>query len=430
MPQLVQAAMMAAFGTGEGEGMSSYADIKINGHQLIDWGSTYYEWYFDKADRDRIIANSDDERDFIGYRATVSTIRRRLHLAGYDRKSLERDFNETRELWIRDLIENFKYYKDASIEVKNEFDMLMKNVIPMKLEVLRNTTIEDWIEKFPIALEKSHLSYNEYYNEVEVEISDDPLLSFMLSPLHGIHNHLHHGFAGALFPCMQMESYALLLLGMSNDDDLCELDITDIVHGGWVDDFEDIEEVQEGRTYFYDIFEKSIMEIQTIKYDVSTPVLQRMIFSSIITAMEAYLSDTMKRNVLNRHAIKRRFVETYKSFSSNELTENQIFKYLDGLDKKIKHYLEREISFHDTWHIKTLYEGVLNCKLQKDSLALIKGYVSTRHDIVHRNGRDRDGDIVEITSEDIERLLDVVIDFVTDIDKQILDGLLDTGEQY
>ncbi|WP_219812534.1 hypothetical protein [Aeromonas sp. ASNIH4] len=154
-----------------------------------------------------------------------------------------------------------------------------------------------------------------------------------------------------------------------------------------------------------------------------------MIFSSIITAMEAYLSDTMKRNVLSRHAIKRRFVETYKSFSSNELTENHIFKYLDGLDKKIRYYLDREISFHDTKHIKTLYEGVLNCKLQQDTLALIRGYASTRHDIIHRNGRDRNGDAVDISIEDIERLLDVVIDFITDIDKQILDGLLGTGNE-
>ncbi|MGE6181105.1 hypothetical protein ACLHZ8_21525, partial [Aeromonas salmonicida] len=92
-------------------------------------------------------------------------------------------------------------------------------------------------------------------------------------------------------------------------------------------------------------------------------------------------------------------------------------------------YLDREISFHDTKHIKTLYEGVLNCKLQKDKLALIRGYASTRHDIVHRNGRDRNGDIVDISSEDIGRLLDVVVDFVSDIDKQILDGLLETGNE-
>ncbi|MFM1662270.1 HEPN/Toprim-associated domain-containing protein [Aeromonas salmonicida] len=409
--------------------MSSHSEITINGHLLIDWGNTYHEWYFDKADRIREMAKVDQERDFIGYRTTVATIRRRLHLAGYDNKSLERDFNETRELWIRDLVSNLEYYSKESITIKDDFDLFMESIIPKKIEVLRSTTINEWIQKFPMALEKSHLSFDDYYNEIDVDIPDDPLLSFMLSPLHGIHNSNHHGFTGSFFPCMQMESYALLLLGMSNDDDLCELEITDIVHGGWVDDFEDIEQLQEGRTYFYDVFESSIIEIHTIKYNTSTPILQRMIFSSIITAMEAYLSDTMKRNVLNRHAIKRRFVETYKSFSSDEIKGNNIFKYFDGLDQQIKFYLDREISFHDTKHIKTLYEGVLNCKLQKDKLALIRGYASTRHDIVHRNGRDRNGDIVDISSEDIGRLLDVVVDFVSDIDKQILDGLLETGNE-
>lgn len=410
--------------------MSSHSEITINGHLLIDWGNTYHEWYFDKADRIREMAKADQERDFIGYRTTVATIRRRLHLAGYDHKSLERDFHETRELWIRDLVSNLEYYSKESITIKDDFDLFMESIIPQKIEVLRSTTINDWIQKFPMALEKCHLSFDDYYNEIDVDIPDDPLLSFMLSPLHGIHNSNHHGFTGSFFPCMQMESYALLLIGMSNDDDICELEITDIVHGGWVDDFEDIEQLQEGKTYFYKIFENSLVELQGIKLDESTPILQRMIFSSVITTMESYLSDTLKKNVLNRDAIKKRFVKNSESLKrSKNISLNDIYEELDKLDKKIIDDIN-STSFHNVDVVTGLYKNVLLCSFPKDKVAQLNKSVDKRHDIVHRNGKTKDGSMIYISKEDVEELIELVSDVVSHIDKQILDGLLDTGEQY
>ncbi|MFM5361680.1 HEPN/Toprim-associated domain-containing protein [Aeromonas veronii] len=410
--------------------MGSYADIKINGHILVEWKNTYDEWYFTKSDRAREIAQADEERDFIGYRAAVSTIRRRLQLAGYDRKSLEHDFNETRELWIKEMKESLDYYSQVAAIHNEQYDVHMASVIPKKLEVLRSTTLEQWIKHFPEALDKTDLSFDNFDDEVDVNIPNKPLLSFMLSPLHGVPNHYHHGFSGAIFPCMQMESYAILLLDMCKDDDLCELDITDIVNGGWVDDFDDIEQVQSGETTFFKIFKKSIDEIQSIELNKATPVLQRMIFSSVITAMEAYLTDTMKRHVLNRHAIKRRFVESYHSFKNLEIKGNDIFKYLDELDRKILFYLDRQISFHDIKNIKNLFEKVLDCKIPDDKLKTIGSYSQTRHDIVHRNGKSRHGDNVYISQEDITNLIGVIYEFVVDIDKQIIDGLLDSCSEH
>lgn len=112
--------------------MGSYADIKINGHTLVEWKNTYDEWYFTKSDRARDIAQADEVRDFIGYRTSVSTIRRRLQLAGYDRKSLERDFNETRELWIKEMKESLEYYSQVAAIHNEQYDVQMAEVIPKK----------------------------------------------------------------------------------------------------------------------------------------------------------------------------------------------------------------------------------------------------------------------------------------------------------
>ncbi|MNG18687.1 hypothetical protein D3C84_1027750 [compost metagenome] len=76
-----------------------------------------------------------------------------------------------------------------------------------------------------------------------------------------------------------------------------------------------------------------------------------------------------------------------------------------------------------------LYEKVLLCSFPKDKVAQLTKSVETRHDIVHRNGKTTEGSIINIAKEDVENLITLVSDVVSHIDKQILDGLLDTGEQ-
>ena len=112
--------------------MSSWADIKIKGHELISWQNTYDPWFFTKADRVRHIVDEENKYNydnFIGYRTTVATLRRRLQLAGYNLKTLERDFNDTRSLWIenmKEMLESCQSYKEKQ---DDEFNSYMVNKI-------------------------------------------------------------------------------------------------------------------------------------------------------------------------------------------------------------------------------------------------------------------------------------------------------------
>ncbi|WP_080602595.1 HEPN/Toprim-associated domain-containing protein [Aeromonas hydrophila] len=407
--------------------MGSFADIKINGHELVDWKNTYYEWYFSKSERKREIAKdlgNDEARDFIGYRTTAGVIRRRLQLDGYDHSSLERDFNDTRELWIKDMKEMHLSYEEAFARKDDKiYKKLMEN-IANQLEVVQKTTLDEWKSNIHKALSIKPDYILDTYNEYVVKIDGEPLLSLMISTLTGVYDE-HLGFAGSMFPCMQMESYALVLLDICEDDDICELDITDIVHGGWVDDFEDIAEAQAGETKFHEHFRKSIDDLIELNKGKRNPVLQRMIFSSVITTMEAYLSDTMKKNVLNRHAIKRRFVGSLDKFIKNKIQASTVFSFMDSLDQKITEEID-SISFHNVDVVTGLYKNVLLCKFPEDKVSDLKKYVELRHDIVHRNGKSKDGTVTNISKKDIEELINLVSDVVSHIDKQILDGLLDT----
>ncbi|WP_439829594.1 HEPN domain-containing protein [Aeromonas caviae] len=101
---------------------------------------------------------------------------------------------------------------------------------------------------------------------------------------------------------------------------------------------------------------------------------------------------------------------------------------MDSLDQKITEEID-SISFHNVDTVAGLYKNVLLCKFPEDKVSDLKKYVELRHDIVHRNGKSKDGTIVSVTKNDLRDLIELVSDVVSHIDKQILDGLLDTGEQ-
>ncbi|KLV46266.1 hypothetical protein SH16_01751 [Aeromonas caviae] len=416
--------------------MGSFAEIRINGIELESWKNTYYEWYFTRSDRVReiysIIEDHDhDKESFIGYRASVETIKRRLQLDGYDLASAKKDFERTRSIWVKEMIDSLEFYNLEQERGVNYYTRTMDvnlffiENISLQLEVVKNTKFEDWCNKVIEANSRKYDYYDKKIRMEPVNIDNDPLLSLMLSELFGV-NDESLGVGGSIFPCMQIESLAVVLLCQCKDDDVCELDITDLVNGGWVNDFEDIEQIQDGETRFYENFVLSINELIVLNRQKENQVLQRMIFSSVITAMEAYLSDTMKKNVLNRHAIKRRFVEIHKPFVEKNMKEARVFEFLDNLDKRINEEIDK-ISFHNIGTVKDLYRDVLLCQLPEAEISALIKSVETRHDIVHRNGKSIAGEMVIVTKKDVRELIKLVRRVVVSIDKQILDGLLDTG---
>ncbi|MFW0992339.1 HEPN/Toprim-associated domain-containing protein [Vibrio parahaemolyticus] len=408
--------------------MGSWAALNINGHELLSWKNTYDRWYFTKADRVRDIVDEKNEYNsdnFIGYRTTVANLRRRLHLGGYNLKTVERDFNDTRSVWIENMRDMLEYYQGHKERKDEAFYSDMFNKISSQLEVIRTTSFQDWLKTVPRALAMSDSFAEKTMLGEDIVIENEPLLSIMLSQLPGVYDD-NFGYAGSIFPCMYVESYAIVLLEMSDDNDICELDVSDLIHGGWVDDFEDIAQTQAGETIFYQHFKQSIDELSTLNNTSDQETLQRMIFASVITAMEAYLSDTMKKQVLNRHAIKRRFVECHNSFEA-KIKQNGIFTLLDTLDQKLNEEIDK-ISFHNVDTVTGLYNNVLLCEFPKDKMSQLSKAVDIRHDIVHRNGKKTDGTLVVVSQQDVMNLVELIQYLIKDIDSQIIDGLLDDLE--
>lgn len=402
--------------------MGSYAVIKI-GNRILEYSQESYDrWYFKPSEWERRVHYEEtvggDLKDFIGYESTVKEIRDRLLLAGYDHKSLRQDFDATKQLWLYDLntIHELEERKEDIQEIENI------NEIERCYRIVSETSFDIWKETFRKMLSKEGFILN--------RAIDESLVNYDILDLVESRNDFYLMVAASgyseYFPCMQKESMALLLLDSCEDNEKCVLDITILVRDGWVDDHEEGSNADRNYldTKFYNNFMEAMDDLSGINKESDNPVIQRMIFSTVISAMEAYLSDTLKRNVFNRDGVKRRFVKTYKNFSNDALTGSDVFDYLDKLDGKIKYYIDKKMSFHDTQLIDSIYTKVLHCKIDKDKLKQLSSFVDKRHDIVHRNGKDKDSNVHDISQKDVRVLIRVVNDFLQDIDRQIINGLL------
>lgn len=369
------------------------------------------------------------EDDFIGYRATVAQIKRRMELNGYDRDSLERHFSHALNSWKTELEEDFLTL--GGIQDKEEYDTRRYHWLKLALGALENAHLEDWLQRFKQAQdwprnEDYHFSVDEWVE------TGDPVLSLMVSSVDGYCEWVRNSCYN--FPSIDYDFYSLALLLAADDNALCELNLSELIWDERMDDFLDLEERNCGATKPLRNARISLDEVLNLaNQSTENPVLLRMCYSGIITVMEVYLSDIFIRSV-QHEPVKRRFVESYARYKSAERKPlSEVYKQLESLDKIIEDDLQ-SLSFHHIPTVKQLYDNCLLIRFPEHLLSGIAQAVQIRHDIVHRNGRDVKGIHHEISIEHLQILSTQMHDFLNFIDQQVLDTLeqlfTDTRHDY
>lgn len=172
----------------------------------------------------------------------------------------------------------------------------------------------------------------------------------------------------------------------------------------------------------YESFLTSLYEIETV-LKVKMPdgqlegSLARMLFVSVVTTMETYLSDVYINTVLNDDSLLRRLVETNPDLKDRKLALGEIFPRIAGLKEEIRNYL-LEVIYHNLAKVKPMYETVLGVQFPKNMEGLFTA-VQKRHDIVHRGGKSKTGIAVVVSMRDVYELIKEVKAFIVNLDKQV-----------
>ncbi|MCH4561060.1 hypothetical protein [Mesorhizobium jarvisii] len=126
-------------------------------------------------------------------------------------------------------------------------------------------------------------------------------------------------------------------------------------------------------------------------------LVNRMIFSQQITALEAYLGDTLLNEVMRDKEAMQRLIDKDEDLAKEKFTLSEASKDPGLVERKVRTHL-REVIYHNLKKVDVLYNialGVRILDLAADKASLFKA-VLLRHDCVHRNGFDKEGNEIDV----------------------------------
>lgn len=167
--------------------------------------------------------------------------------------------------------------------------------------------------------------------------------------------------------------------------------------------------------------ESALDAIQGCNEDVKQ-YMYKLLYANVITMMEAYLAETLRKEVLKNEETMRKFTETYLPYRAEAITLSDVFNKKDSMSNIIRETL-KGLMYHNLPKIRPIFKAALDIDLGNIS-DLYRGVI-IRHDLVHRNGVAHDGTVHTITEDMVRDILTKFFELKTSVDNQIMNKLLE-----
>mgnify|MGYP000880636790 CR=1 FL=1 len=141
-------------------------------------------------------------------------------------------------------------------------------------------------------------------------------------------------------------------------------------------------------------------------------ILNRQIFIGVITTMETFLSDAFINITFDNEKYFRNFVETHPEFKKRKFELKDIFTESEKIKETAKVVMLDTI-YHNLPTVQQMYLDTF--KIHFPKIKNIYEYVRMRHDLVHRNGKTKEGHFVNVDDLTIDNLINEVNIFVHEI---------------
>lgn len=186
----------------------------------------------------------------------------------------------------------------------------------------------------------------------------------------------------------------------------------------------------------YPIFQENLNKIEQLinvkNVNIDNVELQsflcNLLYANVITCLETYLSDTFIQITVKEN----RFIKTYISKSGKFSEKSKKSELYTEIFDEIKHSnnltLDRflvkkciddikNVTFHNIKTASKLYKEVLGIKFPQNPSEIYKA-VDIRHDLIHRNGKDKNDKGISIEYMELIDLIKNVNNFVDTIQKE------------
>lgn len=176
-------------------------------------------------------------------------------------------------------------------------------------------------------------------------------------------------------------------------------------------------------TEFYGTFSNTLSSLRVLN-NIAVPdfeaqkTLKRQIFVSSITCLETYLSDAFVNTVLSNKKYLKNFFRSFKDFRNQKLGMNELFDRFEKADEIAKKAMS-EVTYHNLPKVSNMYKSVFNMAFP--DFSKIQSYIAIRHDLVHRNGKTKEGQEIPIDGIVVNKTIDDIKCFVAALDQDLKD---------
>lgn len=172
---------------------------------------------------------------------------------------------------------------------------------------------------------------------------------------------------------------------------------------------------------YYDSFQKEVSNLEKLNsislenQDLES-VLKRQLYISAIGTLETFLSETFVNQTDERPEYFKRFIETFPDFSKRKFALNEIYSHYENLKTTARKEMLKVI-YHNLDVVQNMFIATFNINFPEiDELSKL---IATRHDLVHRNGKTKEGEEVILDKESITDLLNITSAFVESISVEL-----------
>lgn len=172
---------------------------------------------------------------------------------------------------------------------------------------------------------------------------------------------------------------------------------------------------------FMDSYHHTGVLMADIGKDDGRYLVNRLIFSHQVTALEAYLGDTLLNVVASDAGAMQRLIDGDDELSKQKFTLAEIRIEPGLVERKVREHL-RTILYHNLAKVDVLYGIALGIRILSltDKKPDLFRAVMLRHDCVHRNGFDKDGlELSTFTREFVRETADIIRSLVESIERAI-----------
>lgn len=176
-------------------------------------------------------------------------------------------------------------------------------------------------------------------------------------------------------------------------------------------------------TIFMDSYHHTGDLMADVGKDDGRHLVNRLVFSHMVTALEAYLGDTLLNVVASDAVAMQQLIDSDDELSKQKFTLAEIRKEPGLVERKVREHL-RAILYHNLAKVDVIYGIALGIRILDltDKKADLFQAVRLRHDCVHRNGFDKDGqELSTFTREFVSQTADTVRSLVERIERAVQD---------